>query len=102
MGKGGESPKAVSNRYPYLFSSCGRAQIFLSYIQMRQHIILRKKGRMGSVVLRWIRIGIPICFLAVVELNYYLHQLMYTIFSVIIGGRVAFFDFYNGIMNLLE
>ena len=27
---------------------------------------------------------------------------MYTIFSVIIGGRVAFFDFYNGIMNLLE
>ena len=27
---------------------------------------------------------------------------MYTMFSVIIGGRVAFFDFYNGIMNLLE
>ena len=25
---------------------------------------------------------------------------MYTIFLLIIGGRVAFFDFHNGIMNL--
>ena len=34
------APKAASNRYPYLFSSCNRAQISLPYIQMRQHIIL--------------------------------------------------------------
>ena len=27
---------------------------------------------------------------------------MYTIFSVIIGGWVAFLDFENGIMNLIE
>ena len=27
---------------------------------------------------------------------------MYTIFPSFIGGRVAFFDFYNGIMNLIE
>ena len=27
---------------------------------------------------------------------------MYTIFPSIIGGRVAFFDFHNGIMNLIE
>ena len=27
---------------------------------------------------------------------------MYTIFPSFIGGRVAFFDFHNGIMNLIE
>ena len=67
------APKAASNRYPYLLSSCGRAQIILSYIQMRQYVIWRS----GEAS-------------------------MYTIFPLIIGGRVAFFDFYNGIMNLIE
>ena len=44
----------------------------------------------------------PICFLVVVEFKYYVLQPMYTLFLLIIGGRVAFFDFYNGIINLLE
>ena len=44
----------------------------------------------------------PICFLVVVEFKYYVLQPMYTLFLLIIGGRVAFFVFYNGIMNLLE
>ena len=67
------APKAASNRYPYFLSSCGRAQIFLSYIQMRPYVIWRSGGAS-----------------------------MYTIFPSFIGGRVAFFDFYNGIMNLIE
>lgn len=44
----------------------------------------------------------PICFLVVVEFKYYVPQPMYTLFLLFIGGRVAFFVFYNGIMNLLE
>ena len=44
----------------------------------------------------------PICFLVVVEFKYYVLQPMYTLFSLFIGGRVAFFVFYNGIINLLE
>ena len=44
----------------------------------------------------------PICFLVVVEFKYYVLQPMYTLFSLFIGGRVAFFIFYNGIINLLE
>ena len=44
----------------------------------------------------------PICFLVVVEFRYYVPQPMYTLFLLFIGGRVAFFVFYNGIMNLLE
>ena len=43
-----------------------------------------------------------IYFLVVVEFKYYVPQLMYTLFLLFIGGRVAFFVFYNGIMNLLE
>ena len=74
------APKAASNRYPYLFSNCGRAQIFLSYIQMRQHIILRKK-RMGSVVPEAASNRYPYLFSSCSRgLNYYLHQLMYTLF----------------------
>ena len=67
------APKAASNRYPYLLSSCSRAQIFSSYIQMRQYVIWRS----GEAS-------------------------MYTIFPSFIGGRVEFFDFHNGIMNLIE
>ena len=44
----------------------------------------------------------PICFLVVVEFKCYVPQLMYTLFLLIIGSRVEFFVFYNGIMNLLE
>ena len=64
------APKAASNRYPYLFSSCGRAQISLPYIQMRQHIIQGKRRECYAQRPRRLRIGIPIYFLTAIELKY--------------------------------
>ena len=39
------APKAASNRYPYLFSHCCRAQIFKYYKSLRRHIILEEWER---------------------------------------------------------
>ena len=43
------APKAASNRYPYLFSHCCRAQIFKYYKSLRRHIILEEWERIACV-----------------------------------------------------
>lgn len=78
---------------------------------MRQYVISGGEKRP-----RRLRIGIPICFLTIrlssngIALNTDTQHIifgkgdasMYIIFSAIIRIGVAFFDFHNGIINLLE